>query len=127
MLRRDHAGFQPIFGLQHPIAELPQLVANQLPHARIVFGDAAVFLDCRSLDADVIPLGFAEAGLSLLLGVGPPDTLELLRRFEEKLARLRAERLRQPVMWPVVLGVRSEHSDASERPGLSWARRAGGR
>ncbi|MFC9920074.1 galactokinase [Agromyces binzhouensis] len=29
--------------------------------------DAAVFLDCRSLDADVIPLGFAEAGLSLLV------------------------------------------------------------
>ncbi|MGR0319122.1 galactokinase [Agromyces sp. ZXT2-3] len=29
--------------------------------------DAGVFLDCRSLDADVIPLGFAEAGLSLLV------------------------------------------------------------
>lgn len=29
--------------------------------------DSAVFLDCRSLDADVIPLGFAEAGLSLLV------------------------------------------------------------
>lgn len=29
--------------------------------------DAGVFLDCRSLDADVIPLGFAAAGLSLLV------------------------------------------------------------
>lgn len=29
--------------------------------------DSAVFLDCRSLDADVIPLGFAEAALSLLV------------------------------------------------------------
>jgi galactokinase len=29
--------------------------------------DSGVFLDCRSLDADVIPLGFAEAGLSLLV------------------------------------------------------------
>lgn len=29
--------------------------------------DAGVFLDCRSLDADVIPLGFATAGLSLLV------------------------------------------------------------
>lgn len=29
--------------------------------------DAGVFLDCRSLDADVIPLGFAVAGLSLLV------------------------------------------------------------
>ena len=29
--------------------------------------DAGVFLDCRSLDAEVIPLGFAEAGLSLLV------------------------------------------------------------
>ncbi|RXZ46203.1 galactokinase [Agromyces binzhouensis] len=29
--------------------------------------DAAVFLDCRSLDTDVIPLGFTEAGLSLLV------------------------------------------------------------
>jgi galactokinase len=29
--------------------------------------DAGVFLDCRSLDADVIPLGFAASGLSLLV------------------------------------------------------------
>ncbi|MDQ1556659.1 MAG: galactokinase [Actinomycetota bacterium] len=29
--------------------------------------DAAVFLDCRSLDAEVIALGFAEAGLELLI------------------------------------------------------------
>jgi len=29
--------------------------------------DAAVFLDCRSLDSEVIPLGFAEAGLELLI------------------------------------------------------------
>jgi galactokinase len=29
--------------------------------------DSGVFLDCRSLDADVIPLGFAQAGLSLLV------------------------------------------------------------
>jgi galactokinase len=29
--------------------------------------DAAVFLDCRSLDADVIPLGFSADGLSLLV------------------------------------------------------------
>jgi galactokinase len=29
--------------------------------------DSAVFLDCRSLDAEVIPLGFAEAGLALLV------------------------------------------------------------
>lgn len=29
--------------------------------------DAAVFLDCRSLDADVIPLGFSTDGLSLLV------------------------------------------------------------
>ena len=29
--------------------------------------DHAVFLDCRSLDAEVIPLGFAEAGLELLI------------------------------------------------------------
>jgi galactokinase len=29
--------------------------------------DHAVFLDCRSLDAEVIPLGLAEAGLELLL------------------------------------------------------------
>ena len=29
--------------------------------------DSGVFLDCRSLDAEVIPLGFAEAGLSLLV------------------------------------------------------------
>ena len=29
--------------------------------------DSAVFLDCRSLDADVIPLGFAAEGLSLLV------------------------------------------------------------
>jgi galactokinase len=29
--------------------------------------DAGVFLDCRSLDADVIPLGFATDGLSLLV------------------------------------------------------------
>ena len=29
--------------------------------------DSAVFLDCRSLDADVIPLGFAADGLSLLV------------------------------------------------------------
>jgi galactokinase len=29
--------------------------------------DAAVFLDCRSLDADVIPLGFEADGLSLLV------------------------------------------------------------
>lgn len=29
--------------------------------------DSGVFLDCRSLDADVIPLGLAEAGLSLLV------------------------------------------------------------
>lgn len=29
--------------------------------------DAGVFLDCRSLDADVIPLGFADAGLALLV------------------------------------------------------------
>ena len=29
--------------------------------------DAGVFLDCRSLDADVIPLGFAADGLSLLV------------------------------------------------------------
>ncbi|MCU1535272.1 MAG: galK [Glaciihabitans sp.] len=29
--------------------------------------DAAVFLDCRSLDAEVIGLGFAEAGLELLI------------------------------------------------------------
>jgi len=29
--------------------------------------DAAVFLDCRSLDAEVIPLGFAAAGLELLI------------------------------------------------------------
>lgn len=29
--------------------------------------DAAVFLDCRSLDADVIPLGFDAAGLELLI------------------------------------------------------------
>ncbi|MCU1404498.1 MAG: galactokinase [Glaciihabitans sp.] len=29
--------------------------------------DAAVFLDCRSLDAEVIDLGFAEAGLALLI------------------------------------------------------------
>lgn len=29
--------------------------------------DAAVFLDCRSLDAEVIPLGFDEAGLELLI------------------------------------------------------------
>jgi len=29
--------------------------------------DSAVFLDCRSLDAEVIPLGFAEAGLELII------------------------------------------------------------
>lgn len=29
--------------------------------------DAAVFLDCRSLEAQVVPLGFADAGLSLLV------------------------------------------------------------
>ncbi|MCY7289574.1 MAG: galactokinase, partial [Cryobacterium sp.] len=29
--------------------------------------DAAVFLDCRSLDAEVIPLGFDAAGLELLI------------------------------------------------------------
>ena len=29
--------------------------------------DAAVFLDCRTLDAEVIPLGFDEAGLELLI------------------------------------------------------------
>ncbi|MGO4104211.1 galactokinase [Leifsonia sp. YAF41] len=29
--------------------------------------DAAVFLDCRSLDSEVIPLGFDEAGLELLI------------------------------------------------------------
>ncbi|MFF2494518.1 galactokinase [Agromyces sp. NPDC058064] len=29
--------------------------------------DSGVFLDCRSLDAEVIPLGFAAAGLSLLV------------------------------------------------------------
>ena len=29
--------------------------------------DAGVFLDCRSLDADVIPLGFASAGLALVV------------------------------------------------------------
>ena len=29
--------------------------------------DAGVFLDCRSLDADVIPLGFSSDGLSLLV------------------------------------------------------------
>jgi len=29
--------------------------------------DAAVFLDCRSLDADIIPLGFAAAGLALVV------------------------------------------------------------
>ncbi|WP_309711148.1 galactokinase [Pseudolysinimonas sp.] len=29
--------------------------------------DAAVFLDCRSLDAEVVPLGFAAAGLTLLV------------------------------------------------------------
>ncbi len=29
--------------------------------------DAAVFLDCRSLDSEIIPLGFDEAGLELLI------------------------------------------------------------
>lgn len=29
--------------------------------------DSGVFLDCRSLDADIIPLGFAAEGLSLLV------------------------------------------------------------
>ncbi|WP_207454133.1 galactokinase [Desertivibrio insolitus] len=29
--------------------------------------DAAVFLDCRSLDAEVVPLGFREAGLELVI------------------------------------------------------------
>jgi galactokinase len=29
--------------------------------------DSAVFLDCRSLDSEVVPLGFAEAGLELLV------------------------------------------------------------
>ena len=29
--------------------------------------DAAVFVDCRSLDADIIPLGFAAAGLALVV------------------------------------------------------------
>lgn len=29
--------------------------------------DAAVFLDCRSLESSVVPLGFAEAGLELLI------------------------------------------------------------
>ena len=29
--------------------------------------DAAIFLDCRSLDAEVVPLGMADAGLSILV------------------------------------------------------------
>ncbi|MGF3057148.1 galactokinase [Microbacterium sp. YY-01] len=29
--------------------------------------DAALFLDCRSLDTEIVPLGFAEAGLELLV------------------------------------------------------------
>src|SRR5690606_10119611 len=29
--------------------------------------DSAVFLDCRSLDAEVVPLGFAEAGLAVVV------------------------------------------------------------
>ncbi|MFF2275354.1 galactokinase [Agromyces sp. NPDC058126] len=65
-------------GLDRPtLAKVGQLAENRvvgaptgiMDQSASLLGeaDAGVFLDCRSLDAEVIPLGFAAAGLSLLV------------------------------------------------------------
>lgn len=65
-------------GLDRPtLAKVGQLAENRvvgaptgiMDQSASLLGeaDSGVFLDCRSLDADVIPLGFDQAGLSLLV------------------------------------------------------------
>jgi galactokinase len=69
-----------VWGLEYnkrTLARAGQLAENQvvgaptgiMDQSASLFGrqDAAVFLDCRSLDAEVIPLGFAGAGLEILI------------------------------------------------------------
>jgi len=65
-------------GLSRPaLARVGQLAENEfvgaptgiMDQSAALLGraDAAVFLDCRSLDAEIIPLGFAAAGLALVV------------------------------------------------------------
>jgi galactokinase len=65
-------------GLDRPtLAKVGQLAENRavgaptgiMDQSASLLGkrDCAVFLDCRSLDAEVVPLGFDEAGLALLI------------------------------------------------------------
>ena len=65
-------------GLSRPaLARVGQLAENEfvgaptgiMDQSAALLGraDAAVFLDCRSLDAEIIPLGFAEAGLAVVV------------------------------------------------------------
>jgi galactokinase len=59
------------------LAKVGQLAENRavgaptgiMDQSAVLLGerDAAVFLDCRSLDAEIVPLGFAEADLQLLI------------------------------------------------------------
>ncbi len=69
-----------VWGLEYnkrTLARAGQLAENQvvgaptgiMDQSASLFGkqDAAVFLDCRSLDAEVIPLGFEGAGLEILI------------------------------------------------------------
>ena len=59
------------------LAKVGQLAENKavgaptgiMDQSAVLLGkrDAAVFLDCRSLDAEIVPLGFAEADLQLLI------------------------------------------------------------
>ena len=65
-------------GLSRPaLARVGQLAENEfvgaptgiMDQSASLLGrpDAAVFLDCRSLDAEIVPLGFAAAGLALVV------------------------------------------------------------
>jgi len=74
------AALNEVWGLEfnkRTLARAGQLAENQvvgaptgiMDQSASLFGqqDAGVFLDCRSLDAEVIPLGFAGAGLEILI------------------------------------------------------------
>jgi galactokinase len=65
-------------GFDRPtLAKVGQLAENKavgaptgiMDQSAVLLGhqDAAVFLDCRSLESETVPLGFAEAGLQLLI------------------------------------------------------------
>ena len=65
-------------GMSRPgLAQAGQLAENEFVGAPtgimdqsaslLAQADAAVFLDCRSLDAEIVPLGFDDAGLTLLV------------------------------------------------------------